>query len=205
VNVKRATASLPSGTQDAQPTLQATTHIRSTLLMSSQATLRSEMLFDRYWQALGSDVREELTQLGAPSWMPLRVGLAHYQACDELALSDEQVVAMCERVSASREGTFLGVAMNLARGAGVTPHTMAAHAPRIWTRAFMGGAIRGTQLGPKDLRVDIERWPFARIPYCRHAVRGLCLGLAKLVVRTAYAKPLPGGDRDSVSLLLSWT
>lgn len=173
--------------------------------MASQATLRDAGLFERYVTHLPADYREEIVQLGAPAWLPLELGLAHYQACQELGLREAQVVEMAQRVSMHREGSFLGVALNLARGSGISPLTVFKQGPRLWSRAFMGGAIGGTQLGPKELRLDVVGWPCARIPYCRYALRGICLGLAKLLSREAYARsvPAPSGT-ENLSLLLSW-
>ena len=90
------------------------THIRSTLLMSSQTTLREHGLFERYASLLPADVRQEILQLGAPSWLPLRLGMAHYQACQLLALDEDQVVEIAKAVAMHREGSFLGIALNLA-------------------------------------------------------------------------------------------
>lgn len=51
------------------------THVRSTLLMSSQTTLRAEGLFERYWNLLAAEARDEIAQLGAPGWLPITVAL----------------------------------------------------------------------------------------------------------------------------------
>jgi hypothetical protein len=74
----------------------------------------------------------------------------------------------------------------------------------MWTRAFTGGSIRGVELGPKEVRIEAYGWPCAHIPYCRHAFRGLCLGVAKLLSREAYVKVLPQRIDDSVALQVSW-
>src|SRR5262245_19735512 len=89
--------------------VQVVTHIRSTLLMSPQATLREAALYDRYVALLPESRREQITQLGAPTWLPLSTGLVHYQACDQLGLDEEAVISMAQRVAMHREGSFLGV------------------------------------------------------------------------------------------------
>jgi hypothetical protein len=181
------------------------THIRSTLLMSSQVTLREAGLFERYLQHLPRPLHEQITQLGAPCWLPLEIGVAHYEACDQLGLSEAQVLAMASRVSMHREGSFLGIALNLARGAGITPLTVFKQSPRLWARGFMGGALGGVQLAPKELRVEVAGWPCAQIAYCRHALRGLYLGVAKLLCREAEARELPASTTsDRMAFQLSW-
>jgi hypothetical protein len=185
------------------PEGKRTTHIRSTLLMSSQGTLRAAGLFDRYWNLLEAGAREDIAALGAPAWLRVQIGLAHYRACDALGLSQSDVVELASKLGGARDGTFLGVAMNLARGVGLTPFVMASQLPRIWQRAFQGGAIRGTQAGAKELRIEVAGWPFAAIPYCRYALRGLCAGVAGLVAPDMQAHELSAGA-DDVCVQLTW-
>lgn len=171
--------------------------------MSSQTTLRAEGLYERYWSLLAAEAREEITQLGAPSWLPLGVALAHYRACDALGLSELRVADMAQRVGANRDGTFLGVALNLARGLGATPLTMGNQLPRIWQRAFQGGAVSCVQTAPKELCVQVDGWPCAGIPYCRYSLRGLCVGVAKLVAREVHGREVSSSAEELV-LHLAW-
>jgi hypothetical protein len=191
----------------ARAAIKPVTHIRSTLVMASQEKLRQEGLFERYLTELPSAYSAELAQLGAPCWLPLAQGVAHYAACDAIGLSEPAVLALAQRVSMQGEGTFLGVAANIARGAGVTPWTLAQQAPRIWARGFMGGAVGCVRLGPKEMRLDVANWSCATIPYCRWAFRGLVLGAIKLVSREAYVRevhlPTLSASHD-LALQVSW-
>jgi hypothetical protein len=186
--------------------IKAVSHVRSTIVLASQARLRQEGLLERYLMHLPGAYSAELAQLGAPCWLPLTSGMAHYMACDALGLSEAAVVAMAQRMSMHGEGTFLGVAANIARGAGVTAWTLARQAPRIWARGFMGGAVGCTKLGPKELKLEVVGWPCARIPYCRWAIRGLTLGVFKLISREAYVRDLRTSltPSDDIALQVSW-
>jgi hypothetical protein len=70
-------------------------------------------------------------------------------------------------------------------------------AGRVWQRAWLGGAIGGYKTGEKDVRVEVVGWPCARIPYCRHALRGLLLGVTKLLSTQASAYEIPALQTDS--------
>jgi hypothetical protein len=201
---------LPPGDELALPpraSIKPVTHVRSTIVMASQERLRQDGLFERYLTELPTAHRANLAQLGAPCWLPLSHGLAHYAACDAMGLSEQAVLAIAQRTAMQAEGTFLGVAANIARGAGVTPWMLARQAPRIWGRAFMGGAIGCTRLGPKELRLDVANWSCAALQYCRWAMRGLVLGAVKLVSREAYVRELRmsslTGSHD-IALQVSW-
>lgn len=160
--------------------------VRSTILMASQGRLREGGHYDRYAAQLAPPYRTTLLELASPRWLPIAVGFAHYAACDALGLSEQEVVTLAQNIAMQREGTFLGVAANMARGIGVTPWNLAAQAPRIWARGFTGGSFATAALGPKDLRLEVVGWSCAAIPYCRWAFRGLVLGLVKLVAREAH-------------------
>lgn len=195
----------PSGssTRDA---VKPVTHVRSTIIISSQNVLREEGLFERYLEQLAPDQRTELVQLGAPTWLPISYGMAHYGACDALGMSEHNVVNRAARLSMQRDGTFLGVAANIARGVGLSPWTMANHIPRIWSRGFVGGAIVCNKVAPKEMKLEIESWECARIPYCRWAIRGLALGLVRLLATEASAKELPrkAGKPADLAIQISW-
>src|SRR5262245_61558213 len=144
--------SLPPPPSGASETVS---QVRSTILMASQTRLREVGHFERYVAQLTPTHRTTLLELAAPCWLPISVGFAHYAACDALGFSEREVVALAENISMQGQGTFLGIAANLARGVGVTPLTLVPQAPRIWARGFMGGSFVATQTGPKDLRLDI--------------------------------------------------
>jgi hypothetical protein len=191
----------------ARESIKAVSHVRSTILMASQARLREEGLYDRYVAHLPPTYKSELVELGAPCWLPVAVGVAHYAACDALGLAERDVVAIGQQIAMNNDGTFLGIASNIARGSGVTPWALVRQANRIWGRGFMGGALGSTRLGPKELRLDVVSWPCATVPYCRWAFRGLVLGLVKLVSREAYVRELRlsslTGSQD-IALQVSW-
>lgn len=184
--------------------IKLVSQVRSTIVLASQARLREVGLFERYLTHLPSAYSTELAQLGAPCWLPLEFGVAHYEACDALGLPEADVVAMAQRLAMHADGTFLGVAANIARGTGVTIWTLARQAPRIWARGWVGGAVGCTKLGPKELKLEIVGWPCAGISYSRWGMRGLTLGVAKLISREAYVRELRTSSRNDMTLQVSW-
>ncbi|HEX3597938.1 MAG TPA: hypothetical protein VHU80_22670 [Polyangiaceae bacterium] len=190
---------------DGGSAIKQTTHIRSTLIMSSRKTLREANLFEEYEALLSVSHQRELVETAAPRWLPLEVGLAHYQACEGLNLPPNRVVELAQGVGMQRKGTFLGVAVGLASGLGVTPWTALGQAERIWQRAWRGGAIRAHKLGDQEARLEVVGWPCARIGYCRHALRGLMLGVTGLLSSQAFVHEVYGLQRDSaVAYRLTW-
>jgi hypothetical protein len=180
--------------------------VRSTLLMSSQKTLRDEGLFTEYEGYLAPEHRDAILDLTAPCWLPMELGLAHYAACDRLGLSPSRVVEIAQRVSMRAEGTFLGVALGVARGVGVTPWTVLSQMRRIWDRAFVGGGVAVYKLGGQQARLEIVAWPCVRIDYCRHAFRGLALGVTALLSSKPRVRELSlsPGVNDGIAYEIVW-
>jgi hypothetical protein len=185
--------------------IRPASEIRSTLIMSSQKTLREAGVFDEYVKQLPAEIKDMVLEVAAPRWLPLTAALGHYGACDSLGLSPARVTEIAQSVSMQAQGTFLGVAIGLARGIGVTPWTVLSQGRRIWERAWVGGAMAGYRLGPQEMRVEVVGWPCARIAYCRHALRGILLGVVKLLSKDAYVREIAElQTNESVAYRLTW-
>jgi len=161
-------------------------HQRSTLLQSGMESIRVAGLYDAYLDAVAPAVREEIEQAVAGMWIPIETAVAHYLALDGLGLSTESVAKLGRSTFDRSKGMLLGAATGLARGAGVTPLTLAPHLQRFWLRGFDGGGIQAVQVGPKELRIDIVSSPIFKSAYFRAACCGLATALFELVSQKAY-------------------
>jgi hypothetical protein len=182
------------------------TDVRSTLILASMQTLRSHGAYDRYVAAIDPAVRERLITLVAGVWIPMSLALAHYDACEALALPLTEQVAMGHGVGARVQGTLLGIVVRAARGAGATPWTPLGHLDRLWDRVFAGGGgARLAKLGPKEARVDLIGLPLLDVPYFRHAYRGTFHGAIELLCKKAYVHEVRAPDApSSASFRVSW-
>ena len=187
--------------------IQPASQVRSTLIMASLKTMREEGLFEEYERNLTGEYRELVLGVASPRWLPIGAAMAHYGACNDLGLPSTRVADMARRVSMKSQGTFLGVALNIARGVGVTPWTVLGQTRRIWERAFVGGAIAVYKLGPYDARIEIAAWPCARIEYCRHAFRGIAHGVCLLLSKMATVREVTPSVvvGDSVAYRINWS
>ncbi|MGO8994793.1 MAG: hypothetical protein ACLQVI_15865 [Polyangiaceae bacterium] len=149
------------------------THIRSTMLTSSVASLRARGLFDAYRANLDPADRDELPATVAGFWLPIAKGIAHYEACDRLRLPAGDLVEIGANVGARSTQSALSLATRLAAGSGVTPWTILTQSQRLWDRAFKGAGLGVFKLGPKEARVELVAWPLARIEYNRVSFRGI--------------------------------
>ena len=163
--------------------------VRSTLIQSSLNSLRDRGHFDRYASLVSPLHKESILGTLAPEWLPLDVGLAHYEACEALRLSPHELLEVGEAVGNRIQGTFIGTLVKRARTVGLTPWVPLGQFDRLWSRLMQGGAVGLTQKGPKDAVVEVRLLPLARFAYFRAAFCGVIASGIKLGGgRAAYVK-----------------
>jgi hypothetical protein len=181
------------------------TAVRSTLVTSGLGTLRSRNLFEPYLAALPAAHREMAVSAVAGLWFPVEFMQAHYEAYDALQLSPEEVRAMGRSIAERLNESILQALRRLATSAGITPWVAFSQYGRFWTRAFEGGGVRITKVGPKDAKVEFSQVPFARSAYFRGtfcAIHEVGLGLFSPRV---YVRLLSTTLSDSgFALRISW-
>jgi hypothetical protein len=172
-------------------TVPLATRFRSTWLSSSIRALRERNLFETYLTHLPAEYHEAVLSAVVGVWLPVKVAEAHYDACDKLELTAQDLVAIGSAVGLHAQGIVFSTAINLAKGAGVTPWTVLPRLPEIWYRIWIGGGVAIYKLGPKDARLEIGGWTCARTTYCRVAMRGVIQGLTDLFCERAYVREVP--------------
>jgi len=178
--------------------------IRSTVIVGSFAVLREHGLFDAYVAALPADTRELLVHVVVGAWIPLDLALTHYAACDSLDLPPDTIALMGLGVFDRIRGTLLGTTVRMAKEAGVTPWTVLPQLQRFWDRAYQGGGIRVTKIGPKEARGDVAQARISESTYFRHALRGLLVGVLELFCQKAYVSVAPVQASASVTYKMQW-
>jgi len=183
----------PAGTREviiphASP-IEPARMVRSTLIQSSLATLKTEGHYERYLGLLAPRHRETILGAISPSWLPIEVALDHYEACDALGLDQAQLVAIGERVGDRMQGSFMETLTRAARGMGVTPWVLLKRFDVLWGRLLQGGSFQLTRVGPKDLTIEIRSAQLSRYAYFRQGFCGVVRAGFKYVgTRVAYVR-----------------
>jgi hypothetical protein len=167
-------------------TFERVRHIRSTLLLSSYASIRDAGYDTPYRAAFPREHHATLFEATAGMWIPIEVAVAHYNACATLGLSHDRQLTLGRDAGKKVEGTILGTAVRMAKEAGVTPWSIIPHFQRLWSRAFDGGALYVERRGPKEVHLEVHKAAQADCVYWRAALSGLGAGLIELFARKAY-------------------
>lgn len=184
------------------------TDIRGVLLHARIGPLKSAGYFERYLAHLPVGYQDVVLNALASSWVPVAAGIAHFEALESMGLSDAELARIAEPHGASLfDSLFATLVRGVARQAG-TEGVWAAvkQAGRIWSRMYLGGACKVTQIGPKDAIIDISGLPYAQLRTYRVTYCGFLRGMFGVVTKTCVIKvapnPEPRSDRLAVSV--SW-
>jgi hypothetical protein len=165
---------------EAPSVIAPVTTIRSTLIQSSLAALRSRGHFERYVTLVSPAHRAAILETLAPEWLPVEVGHAHYRACDALELSPTELREMGEEVGERIQGTFIATLIRSARTVGLTPWLTLSQFQRLRERLSPGGGVVVVKTGPKDATIEARQIPLFGHAYFRAAFGGVIGSAIKL-------------------------
>lgn len=178
------------------------TAYRSTWVVSSLDALRSHGHFESYLGEL-REHRGEILSCVAGTWLPMPVVRAHYQACDALALTEEQITEMALGPGARVRRAWYSRLIVAAEKSKGDPWTVLAQLDRTWHRGANGGASAVFRVGPKEARVEYVGCELFRIPYYCQAVRAVLLALVERF-GTGSVRMLYQQTPDEGQYLLRW-
>jgi len=161
-------------------TLRPVSAVRSTLIQSSLDTLRKRGHFARYLTLVDPRFRERIIETIAPEWLDMDLALAHYGACDALALGHEELLEIGEAVGEHIQGTFVAMIVRRARVLGLTPWVPLSQFQRLWERLMTGGGVSLVRTGPNEARAEVCLLPLAKFAYFRAGFSGVISSAIKL-------------------------
>lgn len=154
------------------------------MLRSTVAILEQRGLRDRYVAELAPEHRDAVLAAVPALWLPLEVGMAHYEACDRLGLSELEQASIGWETARRFHGPVMMTALRLA-GTVTSPWFAATLVHRNWGRVWKGSAMSVARVGRDEALVELAGWPAARIGYARVAFRGALRGTIEYFCRRA--------------------
>lgn len=180
--------------------------VRSLLLQSSQAELKNLGLYDAYLAHMDPDALTQIQANIGPGWLPSELAIAHYSACDRLALTPSELAEVGSRASKRFQGGMLSTFASAARQSGFTPWLVIAAYGRIADRMFDGSSAEFAKVGPKDLEIGVQGNPLFGSRYFRAAYSVvtrstfLVLGTRAAHVRLSSYRP----EEQALEARISW-
>jgi len=185
--------------------LTALSEVRSTLLLASVHALRVAGYLDAYQARLDPQHRDAVLASVAGSWVPARVALAHYRACDALGLTSLEQMALGRQTGNGLRHHLTRAVGVLSRGVGVSPWLVFEQFDRFWARSFKGGGVSVVKHGPKEAEIVYAKCALLQSPYFRSALRGVALGLLEIVTRRSFMSEVSfTATRHEARYRLSW-
>lgn len=187
---------------DANPT--PVTAVRRMLVHSSMRELQHLGYYERYCSLIAPQSLAQICELIGPGSMPIELALDHYQACDLLQLSDEQI-----HEAGLRAGNNIGEALMVASKQLATTSESGAWGVigafyRMSRRIYDGGSSQYVKLGPNSLQIEYKLNPLFAIHYYRLAYGGFiqrAFGNASLEVQDFRLSPYAPRQGEIVARL----
>jgi hypothetical protein len=172
------------------------TEIRSTLIGSSILALKRHQLFDRYLANLPRQHHDAILYAVAGQWLPIELGMVHYDACAAMGLPTDEIVAIGASVASLAQKAMFSFVLRMATESGVTPWSMIAKGQAYWARSYRGSNVAAYKLGPKECRVETVANPLAQNPYWRSSFRGIVTALTQAFCTRAFVHERPWRRED---------
>src|SRR5271170_7955675 len=120
---------LPSGSER----IAISSEVRSTTLVSSRNVLRAIGVFDAYLGHLSAAHAATLDSLVPGTWVPMAVGVAHYEAVDRLGLTAQQAKDNGRSVAESVQNRHFATLVK-SLGGGISPWSVLSRLPSFLAR-----------------------------------------------------------------------
>jgi hypothetical protein len=181
------------------------TRVKGTWIASAVRAIKASPYFDAYAAELDPPTRASVLGAMPGDWLDIAILMAHYDACDRLAMRPDQIATIARETVQHAQGSVLAVTARAAASTIATPWTLFSQLHRFWHRLFMGGGAAVFKLGPKEARVELAGFPGCRSRYCRIATRSIAQTAFEFISRRAYVSELPRyASATSMALRVAW-
>jgi hypothetical protein len=186
-------------------TLPVATEVRGTVLVASLRGLRSRGYGDAYLKLLKPTFHDAIASLTPAVWLPMDLALAHYEACDRLALPPEVIESIGAESGRFVNKTVLTVVARLSQETGLTPWVALGYSEKLRQRTWVGSGFSVVRLGPKEARLEWAQQPAARYPYFRAAFGAFAGAILGMFARRLHVREIPrGGGSMGIKYKISW-
>ena len=179
------------------------TAVRGSFLVSAVERLKESPHAERYMAALSPELRDQINFSLAMSWVSLDLLGEHCRVCDDLMLTDSELLELGGQTATSMSRQLLGT---LLKTAGATPFTALSQLSRVYDRVLQGGAVSAFRVGPKDLQIEHLGNRLSASRYFRQTAYGFYRSLAELFSKKAYVKAARprATSEHAFAMLISW-
>lgn len=143
--------------------------VRNVVIQSSLGQLQEAGYYERYLEHMDPQKLEELRSSLGPGWTPIAHAFAHYQACDDIGLTYDEIARLGERIGKRLQETTLVHAAKGKPGPDFDLWEATGALYRTWARTYEGGSCQVVKLGPKDKLVELRGFALSRLRYYRIA------------------------------------
>ena len=182
------------------------THIRGSMLASSISILRARRSEHEYFRALPPAHHEAIRSLVAQAWLPMELGVAHYQAMAVVFPETSDQLENGRLAAARAQNGYVQTIAKALHATGSADVTLGLkRIPGVIGRIVRGGECEISLAGPKDARIELRGFPILATAYVHNAWQGMFESSLGVFSRRIFVRQdLAYGRADRMALQVSW-
>ncbi len=149
------------------PTALPLSAVRNVFIQSSLAGLKANGYYERYAKLMDPGVLSQLQSSLGPGWVPVELATAHYEACDGLMLSAQELNEIGGQVGHRLQESVLVTSAKRARDADFDMWDVMLALHRMWGRLYQGVSVQVVKLGAREKLIETRGLSLFRFHYYR--------------------------------------
>ena len=176
------------------------------MLASSISILRARRSEHEYFRALPPAHHEAIRSLVAQAWLPMELGVAHYQAMAVVFPETSDQLENGRLAAARAQNGYVQTIAKALHATGSADVTLGLkRIPGVIGRIILGGECEVSLAGPKDARIELRGFPILATAYVHNAWQGMFeSSLGGFSRRIFVRQDLAYGRADRMALQVSW-
>jgi len=149
------------------PTALSLTAVRNVFIQSSLVGLKANGYYERYTKLMDPDVLAQLQSSLGPGWVPVELAMAHYEACDGLMLSAQELNEIGGQVGHRLQESVLVTSAKRVRNTDFDMWDVMLALHRMWGRLYQGVSVQVVKLGAREKLIETRGLSLFRFHYYR--------------------------------------
>lgn len=141
--------------------------VRNVFIQSSLAGLKANGYYDRYTKLMDPGVLAQLQSSLGPGWVRVELATAHYEACDGMMLSAQELNEIGGQVGNRLQESVLVTSAKRVRDADFDMWDVMLSLHRMWGRLYQGVSVQVVKLGPREKLIETRGLSLFRFHYYR--------------------------------------
>lgn len=187
------------------PAAEPLSGVRNVLLQASLGELKKHGYYERYAKLIDPSKLEQLIASVGPSWISAELAISHYEACDNMMLSEEEFAVLGQAVGDHVQDKLIVSNAKRVRDGSTDLWQVVGQAHRTWARLYQGGSTQVVKVGANEMLLECRDYRLHQFYYFRRAqLSAIRIVFESLGVPVATRSLGYRASRDETTIRVTW-